>query len=114
MASDTLRLPLFSAELLLAYAFTVIAAVLVVVSNFFLPTQVPLWYSLAIPEHQLVPKLLLFVFPILMSTICFTHTAIINKLRSIDPAVVKIFSYGTTLVTFLFLVGLTHIIYIFL
>lgn len=114
MATNTKDLPLFSKELILSYVFTLVAAGLATGSQFFLPKQVPLWYSLAILEQQLVPKIYLAIFPLSMVLICLSHTAIINSLRQMDTSIVKIFSFGTTLVAFLILIGLVHIIYIFL
>lgn len=113
MATDT-TLPLFSKELILSYVFTLGAGLLALASQFLLPKEVPLWYSLAIPEAQLVPKLMLLLFPALMLFLCLTHTAVINKLRAMDGTIIKIFSYGTTLTMFLFLLSLVHIIYVFL
>ncbi len=99
---------------ILPYGFTVCALVLVLISFFSLPQQVPLWYSLAIPEQQLVPKFFLLLFPGFMFTICVMHSLIINRFKQLDATIIKIFSFGTTLVTFLFLVGLIHILYILL
>lgn len=107
-------IPLFTKELQLSYLLMLIAAALSLGAQFILPSQVPLWYSLAIPEQQLVPKFLLFVFPATMLIICLLHTTIINNLRKKDHTIVKIFSFGTTLTSFLFLIGLGHIIYLFL
>lgn len=106
--------PILSSELILAYAFTLIALIITVGSFLFLPPQIPLWYSLSISEQQLAPKFLIFIFPAAMVLLVFIHTLIIGKLRRMDPIIVRIFSYGTTLVIFMFLVGLGRIIYLFL
>ena len=103
-----------SHELLLSYFFTICALGLAAFGVVFLPNQIPLWYSLAVPEQQLVPKLYIGIFPLTMLGISLIHTLIIGKLRLMDETLIKIFSFGTTLVTFLFLVALGHIIYIFL
>ena len=101
-------------ELILSFAITLLALLLTVVAFFILPPLVPLWYSLAIPEQRLVPKLFLFLFPIGMFLLTMIHMLIIKRLRSMDATIIKIFSYGTTLVTSLFFVALIHIVYVFL
>lgn len=115
MSTDAVSLPpLFSRELILSYFLTLFAAVLAFAAFTILPPQIPLWYSIAIPEQQLVPKISLALFPVGMFLVTVIHTLIINKLRTMDATIIKIFSFGTTLVIFLFLVGLVHIVYIFL
>jgi hypothetical protein len=113
MATDTVQ-GLFSKELLFSYALTFVAAILGIGSLFLLPSEVPIWFSLAIPEQQLMPKVLILVFPVTMLVICLLHTLIIRRLRSMDETIIKIFSFGTTLTTLLLLVGLIHIMYLFL
>lgn len=101
-------------ELVLSYIITLLALALAIIAFFLLLSQIPLWYSLAIPEQRLVPNFFLFFFPAIMLSITLIHTFIIKRLRSMDATIIKIFSYGTTLVTSLFLVSLIHIVYIFL
>lgn len=115
MSAQVVDLPkLFTRELILSYILTLLAFILSLVAYVFLPPQIPLWYSIAIPEQQLVPKIYLAFFPITMGGLTFTHTLIIKKLRTMDATIIKIFSFGTTLTIFLFLVALIHIVYLFL
>ncbi len=115
MSVRTVSLPrLFSRELILSYVLTLLASVITLIGLVILPPQIPLWYSLAIPEQQLVPKMFLILFPIFMLILTTTHTLIIGKLRTMDATIIKIFSFGTTLAIFLFFIALIHIVYVFL
>jgi hypothetical protein len=105
---------IFSKHLLPSYTLTGIGIVLSIISFLFLPKEIPLWYSLPIAEQQLVPKIFIFLFPALMGIVSLIHSSIILHLRAMDLTIVRIFSYTTTLIILLFLLGLIHSIYIFL
>jgi len=60
-------------ELHASYIATLIAFLTACASLFFLPLQIPLWYSLAIPEQRLVPKIFIFFLPLCMLAINATH-----------------------------------------
>lgn len=103
---------LFSRELILAYILTLLGGIIAFTGLVFLPPQIPLWYSLPLAELQLAPKMYLLLLPCLMLTIALLHAIIIGKLRTMDATIIKIFSFGTTLVIFLFFIALTHIVYV--
>lgn len=111
---DTSPPPLFTKELMFSYALLLTISIISILEYFLLPPQIPLWYSLSRPEQHLVPKIWIMIFPLGGSAIALLHTLIINKLRFMDATIIKIFSFGTTLILFLFLVSLVHIVYLFL
>jgi hypothetical protein len=116
MAAELISLKtIFSKHLLPSYTLTAIGIILSIISFLFLPKEIPLWYSLPIAEQQLVPKIFIFLFPALMVVaVSLIHSSIILHLRAMDQTIVRIFSYTTTLIILLFLLGLIHSMYIFL
>lgn len=97
-----------------SFLLAILTTAIAILAFLFLPNQIPLWYSLAIPEQQLVPKFMVFLFPGGIWLITLIHLIIAARLNSLDAVIVRIFAYATTLINLLLLVGLIHLIYIFL
>lgn len=112
-ALPTQQRSFFSRELIVSYIFVALAWVICIATVTSLPNEIPLWYSYAVPEQQLVPKLFIFIFPLIMLGTTVLHTTLSKRMISIDEPLMKIFSYSTTLISFLFFVGLIHILSLF-
>ncbi|PWU22509.1 hypothetical protein C5B42_05845 [Candidatus Cerribacteria bacterium 'Amazon FNV 2010 28 9'] len=100
--------------LLFAFILFIISIVLSIMSLFILPPQIPLLYSLAIPEQQLVSTFYIFVYPAAMGLILLLNILLISRFKGIDQPLKRLFSSATLLVVLLFFVGLIHTLYIFL
>ncbi|MEP7167070.1 MAG: hypothetical protein ABI758_03775 [Candidatus Woesebacteria bacterium] len=83
-----------------AYSFFFIAAaagsvIFATLLFFFAPPQIPLWYSLSIVEQQLDAKILVFIFPTLITIIALIHSFFMRKVRTLDLYLHSLFFYAT-------------------
>ncbi len=78
------------------------------------PSQIPLLYSLSLPEQQLVPKLYLLAYPISILAITIIHTQTLRKVKALDSTLKRLFLYATVLVTFLITLSLIRLVVLFL
>ncbi len=75
----------------------------------FAPDQIPLWYSVAIPEQQLERSVWIFIFPALSFILTAIHTLLLSHKKLFTPelaAMLWMFSY---IPLFLLVVAFIHI-----
>lgn len=78
------------------------------------PTQIPLLYSLSLPEQQLVPKVALLTYPVSILLITLIHTQTLKTVTALDSTLKRLFLYATVLVTFLLTLSLIRLLALFL
>ncbi len=74
--------------------------------------EIPLFYSLAQPEQQLVNKQWLFLFPIVSAAILVIHRISIQFLRKHDEKLTKIFTWMTLFLLAVLNFALVRILYV--
>jgi hypothetical protein len=61
----------------------------------FLQPEIPLFYTLAQPERQLVHKVWIFFLPALAWLVALGHLLLLKVMRELDEGVRRIFSWTT-------------------
>ncbi len=97
---------------LFAFLFTLAAISLLAYYYSSLPPQAPLFFSVARGEQQLTNKQFLLMLPILSLTFLITHIWLAKINYTNDKMFSRIMSVTATMVTFLFMIALLHIILI--
>jgi hypothetical protein len=75
-----------------------------------LPPLIPLFYSLVKGENQLSPKVFLTVIPVASFVFFLTHVFLTYNNFPGDKMFARIMSATSTLISFLFLIALVHIL----
>lgn len=97
------------AQIIVLSAF-IVSLVIAGFAFFFSPPEVPIWYSLSIPEQQLDQKTMLFLFPSSIAVMTIAHFFLNKKLRQIDAQLALIFSYATLIPISIILVAQLRIV----
>ncbi|NCS97163.1 MAG: hypothetical protein GW762_01045 [Candidatus Pacebacteria bacterium] len=79
---------------------------------FFLPPQIPLFYSLALSSQQLTTKEFIFVLPGLSVLFGILNSVLILRLQKYDVLLIRLFSWITVVCIALLLFSLIRILYI--
>ncbi|HSW90130.1 MAG TPA: hypothetical protein VLH19_04635 [Patescibacteria group bacterium] len=77
-----------------------------------LPPVLPLWYSLATPDQQLVNKFWLLSIPLSLLGILIFHIFLESTLKKFDPILRKILRVGTLLITTLGTIAFFRILWV--
>ena len=88
--------PIFRGLMLASWIINLLLIGLAIFFYFRLPPEVPLFYSLALDEQQLAPRLFFFLLPALGLLINFLHTLVLNWFRHYDEFLLRLFA-GLTL-----------------
>lgn len=78
-----------------AVSLSLVMTILAAVSYPFLQPVIPVFYTLAQPEKQLVGKLWIFVFPLLAWVITILHFSLLKSLKTIEGSLERIFCWTT-------------------
>lgn len=89
---------------------SIIAFVIAVAIYTVAPPQIPLWYSLAVPEQQLAPTLTIFLFPAGITVIALLHLAFASRMRVIDPVLYTLALYVAYIPIGILYIALIHIL----
>lgn len=81
--------------LLVAIVFTGIITLISSIFYFLSQPVIPLMYSLPRPEQSLVPKIWIFLFPVISLTISVLHIFLIGKFKNLDELILKMFAWST-------------------
>lgn len=98
----------------LLYILTVTTTFIATLGYFFVPQEVPLFYSLAQPHQQLAPKIFLFTVPVLSLFLSLINGTILLKLHKYDLLLLQLLSWVTVTFEALLLFALVRIIFIVL
>ncbi len=74
--------------------------------------MLPMFYSLALPQQQLVPKVWIFLLPLLSLIISLSHALILSAIEQQDRVIQRLFITMTLVLQTLLIVALIRIIYI--
>lgn len=108
-----LALPKVAKKTLYAsYVVSLIQIVVAIVGFIILQPEIPLFYTLARPEQQLVPKIWVFIFPVFSILINVIHTILIGLDSKKEIVLLSLFARVTTVLQFALLLALLRIIYI--
>lgn len=77
---------------------------------FFLQPEIPLFYTLALSEQVLAPKIWLALFPSLSFLITILHMIIIGFLHDLDEQVLRLFAITTITIQSIVLLALIRIL----
>lgn len=77
-----------------------------------LQNVIPIFYSLARTEHQLVDKGWIFLFPILSILIVLINTLLIYLAKNLEIMMLKMFSWATFLIELILLIIFVRLILI--
>lgn len=94
-------------------SFFILNAIVILLSiliYFYLPPQIPLWHSLALPEQKLTNKEFIAVLPLSILIVTLLHTGILTLYTHIDPQTKKIVWSGTLLVLLIFCIAFIKVI----
>lgn len=105
--SDKLKAPF-----LISILVTFVTSFISVTVLFTIQPVIPLLYSLAQPEQQLVNKQWILIFPIVSFIINFFHLIIANLMKNFRQVLLQIFVWSTVLLQFLLLLAMIRIIII--
>lgn len=81
-----------------------------VIGYFFLPPEIPLWYSLALSDQHLATKELIFVLPAIAIFFTSINASIVAQLQKFDVLLIRLFAWITVVCSFLLLVALVRIL----
>jgi len=73
------------------------------------PPQIPIWYSLTIPEQQLERREAIFLFPFGITVICLLHAGLFTRKGAYDGALLRILIGFSFIPIFLFILGLIRL-----
>lgn len=73
------------------------------------PPQIPIWYSLTIPEQQLERREAIFLFPLGITLICVLHAGLFTRKGAYDGALLRILIGFSLIPIFLFALGLIRL-----
>lgn len=104
--------PKLKAPILLSILATFITSFIAASLIFIIQPVIPLMYTLALPEQQLVAKEWLLIFPAISFTINFIHLITINVMKNFRSVLILIFAWTTVLLQFLLLLAMLRIIVI--
>lgn len=93
---------------------TIIACVSSVLGYFFLPPEIPLFYSLALSSQHLASKEFIFILPSLAIFIAVINSTIIMRLQKYDVLLIRLFAWITVVCLLLILFALIRILTIVL
>ena len=88
------------------------SVILAGVGYFFLPPQIPLFYSLSQPTQQLVPKIWIGILPGLTVLFGTVNTILCIEMRKYDRLLLKLFSWFAVVISMVLLFALLRIMYI--
>ena len=94
--------------------FWLISIVFLLISFYRLPPVVPLFYSLIRGESQLAPKLALLLLPIFNTISLAIHFFVTRRYFQTDRTLSRLASLSSTLISFMFALGIIHVIIIVL
>ena len=94
----------------LMYLCAMISWLISLSTYFSLQPAIPLFYTLAQPEQQLVVKEWIFLFPILITFITFLHSWIAYKLQDGHMILLQLFSWTSVLIVAFFALSQLRII----
>jgi hypothetical protein len=80
---------------LISFLISSLLMLIALVTYFRIQPEIPLFYTLALPEHQLARKEWLFLFPFLSFSISTGHLFIIHWCREYSPMLLKLFGWIT-------------------
>lgn len=97
----------------ISWLLALVSGLMVISTVFRLQPTIPLFYSLALPDQQLVSRQWLWMFPALCAGITSIHTAVVTHLyQHHDLLLTKLWSWSTVVVLTLFVTTLARILII--
>jgi hypothetical protein len=95
-----------------AYVINFLLFAVAVMTFILLQPEIPLFYSLARNEDQLVSKIWVFIFPIISLAINVLHTGLMSIDAKKEVVLLSLFARITTVLQIALLMALLRIIYI--
>lgn len=92
------------------YVITLTISLLALTYYWRIQPIIPMFYTLALPERQLVAKEWIFFFPALAIFMSITHTTIISRTRENNLLIVQLFAWLTVVFLLLLAIALIRII----
>ena len=74
------------------------------------PPQIPLWYSLSLPEQQLEQKAAIFLFPITIGAFALLNVSFAKKAGGVEPTLQKLFLYATLIPFTILSIACVHVL----
>lgn len=102
----------FKIPILISILVTFITSFSAATFYFTIQPIIPLMYTLALPEQQLVNKEWIIIFPALSFTFNFFNLISLNMMKKYKKVLLQIFSWTTVLLQLLLLIAMIRIIII--
>lgn len=102
----------FRIPILISILVTFITSFSAATFYFTVQPVIPLMYTLALPEQQLVDKQWLMIFPALSFAINFFNLLTLNIMKKYKKVLLQIFAWTTVLLQILLLIAMIRIIII--
>lgn len=99
-------------SVLTSVVLTLLLSALCSVYFVFAQPLLPIFYSLALPQQQLVPKVWLFMIPSISVGITLIHTSILSALSGYDRTIQRLFVWVTVVLQVLLILSVVRIILI--
>lgn len=74
------------------------------------PPQIPLWYSLSLPEQQLEQKAAIFLFPIAIGIFALFNVAFAKKAGNVESSLQKLFLYASLIPFTILSIACIHVL----
>lgn len=101
-----------STPFILIQVLALVTCATAAIGYFFLPPQIPLFYSLALSSQQLASKEFVFVLPGLSVLFGIVNSVLILRLQKYDVLLIRLFTWMTVVCIALLLFSLIRILYI--
>jgi len=95
---------------LVALLFSVLATISAVVFFFTAQPEIPLLYTLSLPEQALVPKIYIFILPALSFFTLIINLVFLHQLHREKDIIFLLFSWSNMVVQLLFFTAIIRII----
>jgi hypothetical protein len=74
------------------------------------PPQIPVWYSLSLPEQQLEQKVAIFLFPITIAVFALLNVSFAKKAGTVEQSLQKLFLYSTIIPFTILSIACIHVL----
>lgn len=109
----SLKIPKYIRQpFLISFLISLVAILLSLTIYFQIQPEIPLFYSLATKQQQLVNKEWLFIFPIFSMAISVFHILLLGLIRSYDRLVLQLYAWSTVLVQVILILAFIRIVWI--
>ncbi|MCA9369443.1 hypothetical protein KC721_04025, partial [Candidatus Woesebacteria bacterium] len=101
LVPSEIRFPLATIQVI-----SVLSIIIATLGYFILPPQIPLFYSLAQPTQQLVPKLFIGILPGIAVLFGTLNTILCIEMRRYDQLLLKLFAWFAVVISVVILLSL--------